>query len=769
MEQRRANETIWRGEVQLWWESNSSVHNDIAAYGRRASGAADNQFAVGDSLSFLVSPPSTSRSRAAKAQAKARERSRALALYSEEQRRRALARGRSRFDKGGGRRRPLPASSTTLAVKEDDGMLLSAVAGPAVSLRMRAMHGGENVTAAFGDPVGVCAACYGATSEPLHTPTEHWAACSAAVGAACGGQRSAVARLLAGTASTDYSFCPLFPDAGEVAPISSPSYEQALAVDAWRSIHCTNDRWVSQWTTAADTFGCVDCPAPKWLVNNSAAGCMHFCQGGEVVSMLQQAVDSSLAALHLPFDVIVDGISSAHSKQNGSALSQIHAVALASNDVMAVMHLHICELPPPPGPIDWDPLNPVPISVPSPTEMPSSDQARSGAAGIDWDPLNPVPLATEPSTDCAAWCTFITCAQPKCFGCRVCRPTNASSNATSNPLAYPDPLGPYAGSPAPSANSSWGSNMPNYSDPLDPFPLGTIPSPSPLGNGNLSADDWWDPVDPDPISVPSPAPARNDSDGAFSHPFDPYHIGATPAPVANTSSNAASDAAARRAAPDPNYMAPPEVTLHDWAAQLSCALPEMQRQGSLSDLLGDIVIPELGVWQEDMHEQIPCSATAAPRAPPPPDAPPPPNAPPPSPAPPVNNTRTHPFMGGDHTQAQENEGLFPLAKATPLKQSVASNGSLVRAVPQEPYTNAYSPAEGSDQDRDRAQANASLPFFKAEPMEWSESFTLGVTVSLLVIGAIFVIVLVSSYWRYLRTHAVEQKFEPPYTPYEGVS
>ena len=126
-------------------------------------------------------------------------------------------------------------------------------------------------------------------------------------------------------------------------------------------------------------------------------------------------------------------------------------------------------------------------------------------------------------------------------------------------------------------------------------------------------------------------------------------------------------------------------------------------------------------------------------------------------------------MGGDHTQAQENEGLFPLAKATPLKQSVASNGSLVRAVPQEPYTNAYSPSEGSDQDRDRAQANASLPFFKAEPMEWSESFTLGVTVSLLVIGAIFVIVLVSSYWRYLRTHAVEQKFEPPYTPYEGVS
>ena len=82
---------------------------------------------------------------------------------------------------------------------------------------------------------------------------------------------------------------------------------------------------------------------------------------------------------------------------------------------------------------------------------------------------------------------------------------------------------------------------------------------------------------------------------------------------------------------------------------------------------------------------------------------------------------------------------------------------------------AYSPAEGSDQDRDRAQANASLPFFKAEPMEWSESFTLGVTVSLLVIGAIFVIVLVGSYWRYLRTHAVEQKFEPPYTPYEGVS
>ena len=41
-----ATTPIWSGDVKLWWTNTNSAHNDIAAFGRRASGAANQGMMV---------------------------------------------------------------------------------------------------------------------------------------------------------------------------------------------------------------------------------------------------------------------------------------------------------------------------------------------------------------------------------------------------------------------------------------------------------------------------------------------------------------------------------------------------------------------------------------------------------------------------------------------------------------------------------------------------------------------------------------------------
>ena len=240
--------------------------------------------------------------RGAKAAAKARDRSRALGLFHSTE----------------GHNRRL-GSSGTVAARPDEALL-----------------------DASGDPAGVCGDCFAAGSG--NATAAAGASCAAAVARACPSRSPGAAAAL--PTLHEYDFCPLVDTS--VNKINTLSLEQGSAVDAWRAGHCTRDRWVSQWTTATDTFGCVQCAAPWWLVNSSwsAAACMHFCQGGEVVSMLQAAVDSSDSREMLPFGVVVDGVSSAHTEMQQTQMQQsVHAMALASNDVLAVLHLHICSPP----------------------------------------------------------------------------------------------------------------------------------------------------------------------------------------------------------------------------------------------------------------------------------------------------------------------------------------------------------------------------------------------------------------------------------------
>jgi hypothetical protein len=463
---------------------------------------------------------------------------------------------------------------------------------------------------ASGDPAGVCGECFAAGSGNATAG----ASCAAAVARACPSRSPGAAA----TPPTlhEYDFCPLVDT--RVNKINTLSLEQASAVDAWRAGHCTRDRWVSQWTTATDTFGCVQCAAPWWLVNSSwsAAACMHFCQGGEVVSMLQTAVDSSDARELLPFGVVVDGISSAHTQMqhSGAALGgdlqrAVHAMALASNDVLAVMHLHIC--------------SPPKVAI-------NASRASSRSLGR----LNLVP----------------------------------------------------------------GYNLTGY-----------------MHNATN------DTVTPPPKDVP---------------------------------------------------------TATDWATQFSCSLPRMKQKG---DVLDDIIIPELGVMTWGMTEEILCpneTVYAEPPTSPPPKTPPhpPPTPPPPMPAPsaspsPVEDgVLTHPFGGADFTEAEEDAHRFPLFKATPFRKNATRSGKLRDAEPQEPFTNAYSPAEanGTHMDGTEYQKDVQHSLIPVVPLQPNERLALGLAVAVVVLATLVAVWQVARYWRSHRVvgAAAAEGDYVPYTPEE---
>ena len=566
--------------------------------------------------------------RSAKAAAKARDRSRALDLFHSSE--------------GHNRR----------------------LGGAAVERAGTAEAAPELLLNASGDPAGVCGGCFKATNA---TAT-HGASCAAAVARACPSRSPGAAA--APPTLHEYGFCPLFDTDTRQNKNTSSSLnrEQTLAVDAWHSGHCTRDRWVSQWTTATDTFGCVQCAAPSWLVDSSwsAAACMHFCQGGEVVSMLQAAVDSSDNAVGLPFGVVVDGISSAHTQHSGAALggtrqqtlAAVHAMSLASNDVLAVMHLHLCHPP--------------------------------------------------------TW--------------------NSSIN----------------GSYASYKGSARGDNQGTH------------------GGSYRGSDRIANPL------VPSPAPTGHQGRGQLEALWSANQTNSTPPP-------------------------PDADTAMDWAEQFSCSLPKMKEKGKMGDLLGQIIIPELGVMTWGMTSEILCpdaSVYADPDASPPPKTPPhPPPTPPPPPPPLVtglpspaagpaskpaagpavgpaegpaagpgaeDNSRTHAFGGADFSEAEENEHSFPLFKGTPLRLNATRDGKLLDADPQEPYTNAYSPAEANNSDYRKDYQHT---VFDTAPLQTRERIALGVGVAVVVLATLLAVWQVARYWRSHRLVGADaDEVYVPYTP-----
>ena len=321
--------------------------------------------------------------------------------------------------------------------------------------------------------------------------------------------------------------------------------------------------------------------------------------------MLQTAVDSSDARELLPFGVIVDGISSAHTQMqhSGAALGgdvqrAVHAMALASNDVLAVMHLHICS---------------------PPTAAINASRASSSSLGR----LNIVP----------------------------------------------------------------GYNLTGY-----------------MHNATNET------VTPPPKDVP---------------------------------------------------------TATDWATQFSCSLPRMKQKG---DVLDDIIIPELGVMTWGMTEEILCpneTVYAEPPTSPPPKTPPhpPPTPPPPptptptptpmpatSPSPVEDGVLTHPFGGADFTEAEEDEHRFPLFKGTPFRKNATRGGKLRDAEPQEPFTNAYSPAEanGTHLDGTEYQEDIRHNLIPVVPLQPNERLALGLAVTVVVLATLLAIWQVARYWRFHR-------------------
>ena len=502
--------------------------------------------------------------RGAKAAAKARDRSRALGL----------------FQPGDRHSRGLGGAALAESMAQPSAALLDA----------------------SGDPAGVCGACLTAGGGNATAG----ASCAAAVARACRG-RGAGAPAAPPTLH-EYDFCALVDTSADQG--SALSLEQGAAVDAWHAGHCTHDRWVSQWTTATDTFGCVQCAAPWWLVNSSwsAAACMHFCQGGEVVSMLQAAVDSSDARELLPFGVVVDGISSAHTQMRGAQLQQsVHAMALAANDVLAVMHLHIC----------------------SPPTAANASRASSRSLG---GRLNLAP----------------------------------------------------------------GYNLTGY-----------------MHNASNET------VTPPPQDAP---------------------------------------------------------TATEWATQFSCSLPRMKRNG---DVLDDIIIPELGVMTWGMTEEILCPDETVyaepPTSPPPktpphaPPTPPPPHTPP-SPSQVEGGALTHPFGGASFSEAEEDEHRFPLFKGTPFRKNATRSGKLRDAEPQEPFTNAYSPAEanGTHPDGTEYQKDIQHNLIPVVPLQPNERLALGLGVAAVVLATLLAVWQVARYWRSHRVVGTAAEGEyVPYTPEDG--
>jgi len=313
-----------------------------------------------------------------------------------------------------------------------------------------------------------------------------------------------------------------------------------------------------------------------------------------VVAMLQKAVDSFSAALGLPFGVRVDGVSSAHTQHGGAALGAAHAMTLASNDVLAVMHMHICA----PSNSSAAPIH--------------TEGAGSGAGALHRaDQLERLQ-------------------------------TNATTNATN-------------------------------------------------------------------------------STGEDAHREE--ELG--------------------------------------WATQFACSLPAMKESGALGDLLGEIVIPELGVMTWGLTQEILCPDASVyadlDASPPPAPSPLPTPTPSPAPAPgPEDGSATKAFGGADFSEAEEGARAFPLFKGTPFRQNASRNGTLMDADPQEPFTNAFSPAE----------ANSSGTAFQTAPLQARERLALGMTVAIVVLATLLAIWQVARYWRAHKVPRAAAEAYVPYTPDE---
>ena len=120
-------------------------------------------------------------------------------------------------------------------------------------------------------------------------------------------------------------------------------------------------------------------------------------------------------------------------------------------------------------------------------------------------------------------------------------------------------------------------------------------------------------------------------------------------------------------------------------------------------------------------------------------------------------------MAGRHS-------YLPLFKGTPFRKNATRSGKLRDAEPQEPFTNAYSPAEanGTHPDGTEYQKDIQHNLIPVVPLQPNERLALGLGVAAVVLATLLAVWQVARYWRSHRVVGTAAEGEyVPYTPEDG--